>query len=194
MKSGAGGRAVRPRGRDEVRAALIDAGARLFAARGIESVSVRDVAFQARVNHGLIYRHFGSKARFLSAVMEHLAREVRDGGDAEGTPDRAVESSLYFRVLARALLEGHDPRRLQRSFPVVRALVARGVTAKSSGALPRDVDVRMLTALGVAAGLGWLVFEPYLIAAVGFPSRSRAATRARARGLWDRLVDGLGPR
>jgi len=152
-------------------------------------VSVRDVARRAGVNHGLIHRHFGSKERLVAATIEGLVDDIR----ARGTDlDGAVGASPYVRVLAHALLEGQDPRRLQRAFPVVDDLLRAARSAQDQGVIARDVDVRTLTALGMAAGLGWLVFEPYLLAATGLGVKLAGRRRREARALWGRLIVGLG--
>ena len=59
-----------------MRAALLDAAATLFSARGPASVSVRDIAAHAGVNHGLVHRHFGSKQALVAGVLERGAREI----------------------------------------------------------------------------------------------------------------------
>jgi AcrR family transcriptional regulator len=67
----------RPRERQEVMAAVLDAATALFAARSPASVSVRDIANAARVNHALVHRHFGSK----KAVLERPATSVASIAD-----------------------------------------------------------------------------------------------------------------
>ncbi|MUM35063.1 TetR family transcriptional regulator, partial [Mycolicibacterium sp. CBMA 361] len=46
-----------PVGRDEVVAAILEAAAELFAARGPAATSIRDIAAKSNVNHGLVFRH-----------------------------------------------------------------------------------------------------------------------------------------
>src|SRR5216684_4930528 len=70
------GKAARPQGREAVMAAVLDAAMTLFAARGPASVSVRDIAAAAGVNHALVHRHFGSKQAVLRAVLERAAHEL----------------------------------------------------------------------------------------------------------------------
>lgn len=160
-----------PRGRDEVRRALVDAAAELFAARGVASVSVRDIAAAAGVNHGLVHRHFGSKEALRAEVMDHLAAAI--DADVGELPDdfpfsdlvglvflRAASHSAYFKILARAMLDGEDPRLLQSRFPVVRRLVAAARAAEVQS--PEHVIAQRL-----AQGLGWMVFERYIRAATG---------------------------
>ncbi|MBV8348759.1 MAG: helix-turn-helix transcriptional regulator, partial [Mycolicibacterium sp.] len=62
-----------PTGRDEVTAAILDSAAELFAERGPAAASIREIAAHARVNHGLLFRHFGTKEQLVAAVLNHLA-------------------------------------------------------------------------------------------------------------------------
>ena len=77
----------KPVGRDAVRSALIRATTELILERGV-SVSVRDIAERAGVNHGLVHTYFGSKDALLTeafgAVIDRAAAEV----DASRVPSR----------------------------------------------------------------------------------------------------------
>jgi len=194
--------AERPVGREAVRQAVIDAAAALFAARGLAAVSIRDVAARAGVNHGLLHRHFGAKEQLVREVMDALAAGLARDLDADAVVrGEAAEALLhvvdspYFRLLAHALLEGHDPGTLQAGFPAVGRFVEAAAQQRRDGTLPADVDPRVLVALGVAAGLGWILFEPFLLVATGLGRRAAPRLRAEALALSTRLVrDALGPR
>lgn len=183
-----------PKGRAEVKRALLDAAAELLAERGPEAVSVRDVAARALVNHGLVHRHFGSKRELVRAVMADLTSKL--AAEVHALPPTTMPSALattaeanvYWRVLARALLDGIDPRELQGGFPVVRLLLDRAREAQHAGLLRRDVDARLLTATGLALGLGWLLFEPFVLAATGLRRRDRARLRGEALALFLRAA------
>ena len=172
----------RPRGRDAVRRALIEAAAPLLAAR--PEIRVRAVAAAAGVNHGLVHRHFGSKNALRRAVLEHLAARLqarlRDtGDDSERSLDAAFaaafsavrDEGLYWRVLARTLLDAPEaegdalPASLQSVFPVTQALVDR---AREAG----HRDPRAVVAERFALGLGWLMFGPFLRAAPGLEAHA----------------------
>ena len=60
----------------------------------------------------------------------------------------SAQHDRYWRVLARALLDGEDPRDMQKDFPVVRRIVEETRAAQERGKLASDVDVRLLTAMG----------------------------------------------
>ncbi len=66
-------RSVEPRASDlTARATIRNAALRLFADRGAEAVSVRQIAAQAGVSPALVLHHFGSKAGLLAAVDAHV--------------------------------------------------------------------------------------------------------------------------
>jgi AcrR family transcriptional regulator len=69
-----------PRGEtrgDVARAALLDAAERLFAERGIEAVSLRDVCAAAgQRNHSAAQYHFGDRRNLVAAVFERRMRIV----------------------------------------------------------------------------------------------------------------------
>src|SRR5713101_4248375 len=127
-KSEEGVRRQRPHGREAVMAAVLDAATTLFATRGPASVSVRDIAAAAGVNHALVHRHFRTTHAVLRAVLERTVREIAaiaaEITDARAGIGRLFAASAvqetYWRALARALLDGENPRALQRDFPTVR--------------------------------------------------------------------------
>lgn len=76
------------------RAALLTAAQELFAERGFERATVRDIAARAGVNQALLFRYFGTKEELFRASISDRGRRVL----AEG-PDEA----LLGRMLARML-------------------------------------------------------------------------------------------
>jgi AcrR family transcriptional regulator len=60
----------------DTRARLLDAAERLFAAKGFEATSLRDVTARARANVAAVNYHFGSKRALLRAVFERRLGEV----------------------------------------------------------------------------------------------------------------------
>ncbi|MEP7047557.1 MAG: TetR family transcriptional regulator [Ilumatobacteraceae bacterium] len=59
------------------RQALIEVAEQLFAERGIESVSMRDISAAAgQRNHSAAQYHFGDRAGLVAAVFDHRMREV----------------------------------------------------------------------------------------------------------------------
>lgn len=177
-----------PRGRDAVREALIAAATELFAAHGPGAVPVRRIAARAGVNHGLVHRHFGSKTGLLRAVLDRLAQDLARQSEPAGGRALASarlfratrEQQSYWRILSHALLEGEDPRRIQGGFPVVSRMLGEARQAAADGRLARGIDPATAVAANVALALGWLQFEPFLLAASGLDRRSADEIR-RAR-------------
>lgn len=64
------------RGGENRRSALLEAAARLFAARGYEGTSIRDIASAVGILPGSIYYHFSSKEELLVAVHEQGVNQV----------------------------------------------------------------------------------------------------------------------
>src|SRR3954469_13548264 len=96
---------------EDSRSLLVAALVELLKTQSIDSISVRDVAAAAGVNHGLVHRYFGSKAGLVDAAVEQLSAEIH-----RGRADRAGMSAATFaylrahpelaRLVARACLDG----------------------------------------------------------------------------------------
>jgi AcrR family transcriptional regulator len=55
---------------------------RLFAERGLEAVSLRDITNACEANSAAIHYHFGSKEELVRAILEHRAAELAKRRDA----------------------------------------------------------------------------------------------------------------
>ena len=55
---------------------LIDATVVLLKTHTVSEISVRQIAHEADVNHGLVHSYFGSKSGLLVAVAEHLIADL----------------------------------------------------------------------------------------------------------------------
>jgi AcrR family transcriptional regulator len=173
-------------------AAVLDAAMTLFAARGPASVSVRDIAAAAGVNHALVHRHFGSKQEVLRAVLERAAHELAAtattitesrGGIAQLFAVSA-ERATYWQALARAMLDGENPRALQRDFPTVHRMIELLQAERrqprqqvDTDTLSPPLDARLVVGTTSALTLGWLLFEPLLLAATGLDHCDREEVR-----------------
>jgi TetR/AcrR family transcriptional regulator, repressor for neighboring sulfatase len=162
-----------PVGRDEVVAAVLEHAADLFAERGPAATSIRDVAARSGVNHGLIFRHLGTKEQLVGAVLDHLASEMsaRLESGASG-PSVEAEGERHWKVLARAILDGFPVGELQHRFPGAAAVVD-GARALH----PDERDARLAAANALALQLGWRLFGPFLRSATGLGDVSDAQLR-----------------
>ena len=80
---------------------LLDAAGPIFAERGFEGVTVRDLAAEARVNVAAVGYHFGDKLGLYRAVID-LVQEQREECFLQS--DTAQDPVVRFTQLVRALL------------------------------------------------------------------------------------------
>lgn len=80
---GGAGQATRPKRADARRneEALLDAAAAIFVRSGVEA-PVRDIAAEAGVGTGTIYRHFPTRADLIIAVYRHQVEACAEAGPA----------------------------------------------------------------------------------------------------------------
>src|SRR5947209_810031 len=81
---------------DERRQQLLDAGARLFAERAYEEISMRQLAEAAGVSKPLLYHYFPSKIDLFKAAVAEKATELQQliEPSGEGTPLDQLSRSL----------------------------------------------------------------------------------------------------
>ncbi len=63
---------------EETRAALLEAGERLFAQKGLDGPSLDDICAAAGYTRGAFYVHFKDREAFLAAVMERIGLPLLD--------------------------------------------------------------------------------------------------------------------
>jgi AcrR family transcriptional regulator len=172
--------------------------AKLLRLRAVERISIRDVAEQAGVNHGLVHRHFGSKSKLVAAAVAKLSADVH-----RGNPEHAamsVATFLYFlanpdvpRLVARACLDGPrqllehaapPPERLAEIVGLIRSALERM-------GLADQVDPHLLNAVASSALLGWCLFRPLLDRGFGLPRDADEQLLGLLQQL-DRLLLGIG--
>jgi TetR/AcrR family transcriptional regulator, repressor for neighboring sulfatase len=141
--------------------AVLDAASELFAEHGPAATSIREVAARSGVNHGLVYRHFGTKEELVAAVLDHVSDQVNEGITASSGDTRA-RAERQWRVLAHTILDGYPVGRMQRRFPFVKQLVEEAERHSDDPAA-----ARMAAGHVVALELGWQLFKPFILAATG---------------------------
>ena len=165
-----------PRGREEVKQAILDAAVDLFSTREIGAVSVRTIAKRARVNHSLLFRHFGSKEGVLQGAIKRSADEVDKAfASATGTDDlvdvvRLIRGDSHLIVLmAQALLSGYAIADVQHEFPAARRLVSMlEQDSARAGSIPPAIVAMSVTSLL----FGSVLFDAALRAATGLPDET----------------------
>lgn len=183
------GRATTPTGRAEVAAAILQAATDLFAERGPAATSIRDIAARSNVNHGLVFRHFGTKEQLVGAVLDHLGANLSAllGADA---PAAVLEISLdrQMRVMARTVLDGYPAGQLQKRFPNIATLL--------DGVRPHyddEVEARLAVANALALQFGWRLFAPILRSATGIEELTDAELRQAVGAEVQRILGPADP-
>lgn len=192
---------------------LIRVAMQMFADKGFDGITVRDIAAAADVSVGLINHHFGSKdglreavdQYFLSQFEEILQDEyqVTESPDSrgldivvertEGWINRHIEEwDLSKAYMRRALLEGSDwgAGLFERFYQVQRAAVDRMDVA---GQLRPDVDRLWLPLLIIYMELGTLLLEPYVEKVLGRSGFDRTLWRRRHRAYTELIHKGTTP-
>lgn len=167
------GRGKVPTGRAEVAAAILEAATDLFAERGPAATSIRDIAARSHVNHGLVFRHFGTKEQLVGAVLDHLGANLSELLSTD-TPAAVLEKSLdrQMRVMARTVLDGYPAGQLQKRFPNIATLL--------DGVRPLyddEVKAKLAVANALALQFGWRLFAPILRSATGIEELTDAEVR-----------------
>ncbi|MFD4642409.1 helix-turn-helix domain-containing protein [Lentzea sp. NPDC058436] len=141
------------------RAAILAAATELISSRGIEAVSVEDVALAAGVGKGTVFRRFGDKAGLVRAVVDSTAAswiqtaslECRSAGEFAGTLFDHVLASLPL-VIA---VERTTVRSCEGNFRITVERLARlvGSTFKAHTVLAvlRGEHIEFLLAQGMTA-------------------------------------------
>jgi TetR/AcrR family transcriptional regulator, repressor for neighboring sulfatase len=178
------GRRNIPTGREEVAAAILEAATDLFAERGPAATSIRDIAARSKVNHGLVFRHFGTKEQLVGTVLDHLGANLA-GLLRSQAPADVLEPALdrQMRVMARTLLDGYPAAQLQKRFPNIEALLG-GVRPLHDN----DTNARLAVANALALQFGWRLFAPILRSATGIDELTDAELREAVRTEVDRIV------
>src|SRR5690606_20727017 len=128
---------------DTRRAHVLDAARRVFADKGVEGASIREIAREAGYTAGALYSYFDSKeaicAALLAESLDRLQAEVQAARAPKGEPAQTLlaKAQAWFRFYAQ------HPRDLDLGFHLVRGLAPQGLTQ----AMDRALNERWLAAL-----------------------------------------------
>jgi AcrR family transcriptional regulator len=168
-----------PRGDSTVTRQVILAAARkLFAAHGVDGVSVREIAAEAGVNHALVHRYFGTKDEMVAAILlaegERMSQMGRPEADAEVSLQALRQILLHalgegrtsLLLMLRAEIDGLAPERMLEGAPLRPLALLRawlGERAPQSS----EADVEALAMVLGAAMMGLASCTPMLAHGVG---------------------------
>lgn len=129
---------------------FLEATISLLSTKPISDISVQEIADTAGLNHGYVFRYFGTRIDLLIAVTEELARRAKAVTLAE-SQKREIESSKVARMDLTLLATGQQFRQMRMR--VVMYLISCGVDAKIFGPETRLVSMQMadeLQKLGIS--------------------------------------------
>lgn len=170
----------RPLGRDAVREALVLATTELIVECGL-SMSVREIAARAGVNHGLVHTYFGSKDGLLSAAFDEINARAAAERDADGFPPRdlaARRNGEIAKALARVIVE--SDRDLFGSHPVTSSW-RDALAAARPDLAPGEVNERVMIA--TTLGLGWALFSDHMSQVMQLDEQGRRSVDQRVAEL-----------
>nr|WP_308288203.1 TetR family transcriptional regulator [Streptomyces corallincola] len=130
--------ARRPRDARLTRTRILAAAGALFAERGYDAATVRDIAARAEVNQALIFRYFGSKKALLAEVMAEGGKE-----QLTGTPPEAL-----FETALRGVLAGGGPGADRLLAVYLRSVAGSDSTPDTV----RELGAEYVSALAALAG------------------------------------------
>ena len=196
-----------PKDKEQRQPALIDAANAVFAERGFDAATTREIAERAGCAEGLIHRYFAGKRGLLLAILEHKAPHGRPTSSRD-TPRRRlrrkheIEQILLLRhrlqvgearLHARLRLPGRHRPRSRRRHPAtasssrqvaVIAETAAPPPARPAASAPTSTSTPSPTTI---SGLGFSTGFMYRVAFGGSRERSRAhrpqAAARLARGI-----------
>nr|WP_269330443.1 TetR/AcrR family transcriptional regulator [Kineosporia babensis] len=167
---------------------MISAARDLFAERGPDNVSLREVAKTAGVNHGLIHVYIGTRDDLLDRVFEQAFAEseavLADTHDlAEAIAAlRTMPDDGWTRLLAWTILSGH-PRRPSNFGAGTIERIAKGTPGL------RPEQVRQALAATIIQAVGLHLFGDWVREAVGLHKQTPEKFRTRMNGLLDQALE-----
>lgn len=142
------------------RQALRDAAIELFAERGYDRTTVRDIATRAGVNQALLFRYFGSKeALFEDATAGHRREESEPGLLVEEMLDNLLDPSSSARrdqvltALLRTLGTDDEAAAIREKLNVGYADTLATLTDQPNAALRADLVLAWLFGISLMRGV-----------------------------------------
>ena len=175
---------VKKRDSAKSKAAIIAAARKLFAKRGIATVSIRDIAKAAGVSHGLVQQYFGNRKRLVAAIIRNeieqfiaLAPPPEAGAPSHPLEDirhRFQTGMARFRdfatLITRAELAGVEPEKLLDPAVPTPAMGLAELITRLQDSAPKThkrMDPRLVSAYINASLFAFATMAPWLMVSAG---------------------------
>ncbi|MBG6215868.1 AcrR family transcriptional regulator [Arthrobacter sp. CAN_A6] len=171
---------------------LLDAAAGIVACRGVENLTMDDVAHQAGVGKGTVFRRFGSRAGLMQALADRTGRDFQEAFMSGPPPlGPGAPAGQRLRAFGAASIN-----RLDVDGRVVRAAGSPGGQdhAHPTQRLVRLHLIVLLRETGVQGDLELAAYQLAAFLDAGLLlhlSEDRGMARSRLIEAWNVLVDGM---
>jgi AcrR family transcriptional regulator len=197
---------ARRRDRAATKDALLQAAMQVFAARGFDAATTREVAARAGANEQLIQRYFGGKAGLLIAILERFGSEEQRCADTLPPAQDSVEAEIagflgfhldhgmacrdFLKVaLYRSIVDPAVAGEMSRTVAAARipCLRQRLEALRDKGSIDpnADLDAAATALSSLSFGLGFIDQVVF-----GMPPERAAAIARRMAGI---IAAGLAP-
>jgi AcrR family transcriptional regulator len=177
------------------RARIRDAALSLFAERGIEATTIRDIAKQAGVSSGLVRHHFGSKDALRDACDTYALEWLTRAGEQALAEGRISEPGLLGSVhptvmlmqnyLLRSAMDGSE--RAAKTFDEMVTLGEEWLAYYGK----KPADPRAFSAVLCAMKMGAFLLRDQVSRALGVDVRTPAGHARMIRGFVDVFAEPL---
>lgn len=100
---------------------IFDVSVELFAQKGFNAVSVREIARKVGIRESSIYNHYKNKEAILEAIMDYFKNELSQGGlsvnDAEALIEQGPE--IFFELGAKMYIEQINTPQMEKIWRLV---------------------------------------------------------------------------
>ncbi|MCX7753471.1 MAG: TetR/AcrR family transcriptional regulator [Blastocatellia bacterium] len=170
---------------EDRRRQIVQAAIELFARKGFNGTTTKEIARAAGVSEALIFRHFPTKQDLYSAIIDHKMKECRRSFQEElreamaHRDDRAFftrlaeeilqthrEDPSFIRLMLFSALEGHELSRMvyetyvTEMFEELVAYIARRVRERAFRAVNPRVAARAFVGMIAHHALARALFDP----------------------------------
>jgi AcrR family transcriptional regulator len=205
------GSAPRRRSRAATQEAILLAAEQVFALRGFDGTSVREVGERAGVTHALVHRYFGTKDDLYKAVLARNEDVIRDAAAGVDGVTQAAALMLreglahhrsYLRLIVDSALRGVPYESSLVNFSATERLIelARLAAPDDTRAVVQDDDAvatdaettaRLAVVMAVTLYLGWAAAGHWVVAAGGLRDLDEETLTAALERAVEILFEGF---